>query len=218
MVGAHLSTLSAPAALSFPPSVHRSPLSFFLPRFLSARLVLAPVQRPTFVRAHGEKKARSRRGLKRDRESPASMGERENEREREREREKERERDVTRVVQRRVAMCVCARARFRTREGVVRGQARPRERKSLLRTHETLNARVERACTCTPARHTRTHASTHTRTHTHTHAQTHTQAHPNFSRHSAQLCHPHVSCGLETPKFRANSTGRKPSLIKPVIS
>ena len=46
----------------------------------------------------------------------------------------------------------------------------------------------------------------------------HTRTHPNFSRHSAQLCHPHVSCGLETPKFRANSTGRKPSLIKPVIS
>ena len=40
---------------------------------------------------------------------------------------------------------------------------------------------------------------------------------PNFSRHSAQLCHPHVSCSLETPKFRTNSSREgKPSLIKPV--
>lgn len=105
VVGAHLSTLSAPAALSFPPSVHRPPLSLFLPRFLSARLVLAPGQRPTFVCAH-EKKARSRRGLKRDRDSLAST--REREKERRRTRERERERDVTRSTEE--GGDVCARA------------------------------------------------------------------------------------------------------------
>lgn len=61
-------------------------------------------------------------------------------------------------------------------------------------------------------------ACSRARARTHTRLCVHIRTHPNFSRHSAQLCHPHVSCGLETPKFRANSTGRKPSLIKPVIS
>lgn len=65
------------------------------------------------------------------------------------------------------------------------GQARPRERKSL-RIHGRASARVH------------VHASRHT----HTAARTD----PNFSRHSGQLCHPHVSCSLETPKFRANSS------------
>lgn len=45
------------------------------------------------------------------------------------------------------------------------------------------------------------HACTRTRAHAHTRIRekrmlcVHTRTHPNFSRHSAQLCHPHVSCG-----------------------
>lgn len=177
VVGAHLSTLSDPATLSFPPSLFASrSLSLSLsssPAFLSA-------PRPPRAWPATDLRARTREKTTQSKGGGS---------------------ETDRLKERRDAEAV--RARARVCEKGERGEERERAKAYSADTHAGTDERgVERS----------------SRARSRARARAHTHSHPNFSRHSAQLCHPHVSCGLETPKFRANSTGRKPSLIKPVIS